>query len=66
MLVDERYVDARELAAVMDVSLTTIKRWTAAGMPSETWGLRLRRYRLSEATRWLRERDRVGRSRDRS
>lgn len=36
----ERYVDARELAELMRVSPSTVKRWVAAGMPSETWGMR--------------------------
>jgi hypothetical protein len=35
----ERYVDARELSELMGVSTTTIKRFVAAGMPSETWGM---------------------------
>ena len=34
----ERYVCAAELAATMGVSLSTVKRWNRAGMPSETWG----------------------------
>jgi phage terminase Nu1 subunit (DNA packaging protein) len=52
----ERYIDSRELAEAMGVSLATIVRWTRAGAPSETWGLRLRRYRLSEVEAWARER----------
>ena len=52
----ERYIDARELAEAMGVSLSTITRWTRAGAPSETWGIRVRRYRLSEVEAWLRER----------
>ena len=38
----ERYVDARELAHVLGVSVATVKRWTSAGAPSETWGMRVR------------------------
>lgn len=64
--VAERYVDAAELAGLMGVSRNTIKRWTAEGMPSQTWGLRVRRYRLSEATSWAAKRGRVGESRDRT
>jgi phage terminase Nu1 subunit (DNA packaging protein) len=53
----ERYVDAHELLAVMGVSLRTIRRWTAEGMPSETWGMaRTRRYRVSECIAWARAR----------
>jgi phage terminase Nu1 subunit (DNA packaging protein) len=51
----ERYVAARELAQLMGVSERTIKRMTAAGMPSENWGMsRCRRYRASEAMAWAR------------
>src|SRR3954466_14745405 len=53
----ERYVDARELAAVMGVSTRTITRLVAEGMPSETWGMaRTRRFLPSVATAWARER----------
>ena len=53
----ERYVDARELAALMGVSERTVKRWVAAGIPSETWGMtRTRRFLPSEAISWARER----------
>lgn len=49
----ERYVDARELAELMAVSVRTIRRFTAAGMPSETWGMgNVRRYLPSEAIGW--------------
>jgi predicted DNA-binding transcriptional regulator AlpA len=53
----ERYVDARELAALMGVSTRTIKRMVAEGMPSETWGMsRTRRFLPSVAMAWARER----------
>jgi phage terminase Nu1 subunit (DNA packaging protein) len=53
----ERYVDARELAELMGVSPSTIKRWVAAGMPSETWGMnRTRRFLPSQAMTWARNR----------
>jgi phage terminase Nu1 subunit (DNA packaging protein) len=53
----ERYVDARELAQLMGVSVRTVNRLTVAGMPSETWGMsRTRRYRPSEALEWARSR----------
>jgi phage terminase Nu1 subunit (DNA packaging protein) len=59
----ERYVDARELAELMGVSTTTIKRMVAAGMPSETWGMsRTRRYLPSQAMTWARERSRMASS----
>lgn len=53
----ERYVDARELAATLGVSVTTVKRWVAAGAPSETWGMRVRRFRISDVEGWLRRTD---------
>lgn len=58
-VLSERYVDARELAAMMGVSLRTVRRFTAEGMPSETWGMaRCRRYLPSEAMAWARARSR--------
>jgi hypothetical protein len=55
--VTERFVDARELAAMMGVSTSTVKRMLAAGMPSETWGLqRTRRFLPSAAIGWARDR----------
>ncbi len=55
----ERYVDARELADTLGVSIATVKRWTAAGAPSETWGMRVRRYRVSKVEAWLRSADTI-------
>jgi phage terminase Nu1 subunit (DNA packaging protein) len=53
----ERYVTAAELARLMAVSLRTIQRLTADGMPSETWGMgHTRRYLPSEALTWARDR----------
>ena len=54
----ERYVDKTELAEMMGVSVRTIERLVAAGMPSETWGVRARRFRPSIAIAWARARDR--------
>jgi predicted DNA-binding transcriptional regulator AlpA len=49
----ERYVDARELAELMGLSPSTVKRMVAAGMPSETWGMsRTRRFLPSQAMAW--------------
>jgi phage terminase Nu1 subunit (DNA packaging protein) len=56
----ERAVDAQELAAIMGVSVRTIKRWTAEGMTSEDWGIRVRRYYPSEAIAWCEQRARMG------
>lgn len=56
----ERYVDARELAELMGVSVSTIKRLTGAAMPSETWGMsRTRRYLPSQAITWARARAKI-------
>jgi hypothetical protein len=62
----ERYVDARELAVLMGVSTSTLKRWVAAGMPSETWGMsRTRRFLPSRAIVWAQNQRRISESRDR-
>lgn len=53
----ERYVTRHELAKLMNVSVATIDRMVAAGMPSETWGMRVRRFRPSVAMAWLRSRN---------
>jgi phage terminase Nu1 subunit (DNA packaging protein) len=52
----ERYVSRGELAAIMGVSVTTVDRLVRAGMPSETRGLRARRFRPSRAVAWARGR----------
>jgi phage terminase Nu1 subunit (DNA packaging protein) len=53
----ERYVDGHELARLMGVSTTTLKRWRAEGMPCESWGMsRTRRYRPSQVLAWAAER----------
>ena len=62
-LSDERYVDARELAVRMGVSVRTVNRLAAAGMPSETWGMaRTRRYLPSQAIAWAQSRRAVVKS----
>lgn len=53
----ERYVSRAELAEMMSVSVKTIDRLVAAGMPSETWGLRSRRFLPSRALAWARTRE---------
>ena len=53
----ERWIPAAELAELMGVSRSTVTRWTAAGMPSENWGMaRTRRYLGSECVAWARAR----------
>jgi phage terminase Nu1 subunit (DNA packaging protein) len=59
LLTVERYVDASELAALMGVSTRTVKRWTVQGMPSEDWGIRVRRYLPSKCIAWVRARRRT-------
>lgn len=54
----ERYVDRRELARLMGVHPNTVDRLVKAGMPSETWGVRARRFRPSIAIAWARARKR--------
>lgn len=50
----ERYVSRAELTDLMGVSTKTVDRLVAAGMPSETWGRRTRRFRPSTALAWAR------------
>ena len=53
----ERYVDAPELAELMGVSTSTIKRWRLEGMPSQNWGMkRTRRYLPSVCIAWAQAR----------
>ncbi len=62
----ERYVNRRELAELMGVSETTIKRMVATGMPSETWGMRrTRRFLPSRAMAWAHGRVSISHYRDR-
>jgi phage terminase Nu1 subunit (DNA packaging protein) len=55
----ERYVDAGELAAALGVSRRTVTRWVAAGCPSQTWGMRVRRFRISEVAAWASSADTI-------
>lgn len=48
----ERYVSRAELALIMGVSVATIDRLVASGMPSVTWGRRTRRFLPSQALEW--------------
>lgn len=52
----ERYVSRAELAEMMGVSVSTIDRLVTEGMPSETWGMRTRRFLPSRALAWARSR----------
>jgi len=55
--VHEPYLDINELAGIMGVSASTIKRMISEGMPSENWGLkRTRRFRATDAIEWARAR----------
>jgi len=53
----EDYVTASQLARMMGLSESTIKRWVQAGMPSVTFGLRCRRFLPSQAIQWARHRE---------
>jgi phage terminase Nu1 subunit (DNA packaging protein) len=55
----ERYVSRHELAALMGVSIATIDRMVAEGMPSVTWGRRTRRFKVSAAIAWARAQQRA-------
>lgn len=52
----ERFVSRQELAQIMGIGLTTLDDFVKAGMPSETWGLRTRRFLPSQAIAWARAR----------
>jgi hypothetical protein len=52
----ERYVSRERLAQIMGVSVKTIDRLVVMGMPSETWGVRVRRFLPSRALAWAHER----------
>ena len=54
----ERYVTRRQLAEIMGVHVNTIDRLVRDGMPSETWGVRARRFRPSVAIAWASTRER--------
>ena len=54
----ERWVDGVELARIMGLSHSTIKRFRKDGMPSENWGMaRTRRYQPSKCIAWAQSRD---------
>lgn len=55
----ELYVGRERLAEIMDLSLKSIDRLVAHGMPSETWGLRTRKFLPSAAISWAQGRAEV-------
>jgi hypothetical protein len=65
----ERWVDRRELARLLGVSVSTIKRWHGEDppIPSESWGMkRTRRYLPSACITWAQGRpSKMRASRDR-
>jgi phage terminase Nu1 subunit (DNA packaging protein) len=56
----DELVTREELARIMRVSVPTIDRLRRKGMPSITWGLRLRRFDASAAMAWAREQEHHG------
>lgn len=54
----EPFVDRKQLAERFNVGIATVDRWVARGCPSETWGMRARRFQPSKVLAWLRTRER--------
>lgn len=54
----ECYLTRQQVADRLQVGLTTLDKYVKEGMPSYSWGLRVRRFRFSECDRWLHERAR--------
>lgn len=52
----EPFVSRHELARLIGVSIDTVDRLVAEGMPSVTWGRRTRRFRPSVAIGWASDR----------
>ena len=50
----EAYVTRERLAEMMGVHVNTVDKLRKQGMPSETWGLRARRFKPSVAIAWAR------------
>jgi excisionase family DNA binding protein len=53
----EPFLTRSELADRLGLSVDTVDRLVKQGMPSETWGIRARRFQYSAVTRWLRSRE---------
>lgn len=54
----EPFLNRREIAAFMRVSVRTIDNWVTESCPHETWGLRTRVFRASEVVEWAQHRAR--------
>jgi excisionase family DNA binding protein len=54
----EVYITRAQLAERLGIGLTKLDQLVKEGMPSHSWGLRVRRFRMSEVDRYLRERER--------
>lgn len=54
----EVYLTRRQVATRLNIGLTTLDGYVREGMPSYSWGLRIRRFKFSEVERWLRDRER--------
>jgi excisionase family DNA binding protein len=54
---NEPYISREELAELMGVSVRTITNLVREGMPSKTFGLRVRRFRASTALAWANARN---------
>lgn len=54
----EVYLTRRQVAQRLHIGLTTLDAYVRDGMPSYSWGLRIRRFKFSEVERWLRDRER--------
>lgn len=54
--VPEPYLTRKELAEHLHIGLTKLDQLVKEGMPSYTWQMRVRRFKLSEVERWLRDR----------
>lgn len=52
----EPYLNRHETAKLLGISLRTLDRFVGEGMPSQTWGMRTRVFRGSEAVAWARNR----------
>lgn len=53
---DDPFVTKQELCRELRLSPSTVDRLIREGLPSETWGLRVRRFQVSVAKAWLRNR----------
>lgn len=54
----ELFLTRRQLGEKLGCGLSTVDKFVRQGCPSHTWGIRTRRFRLSEVESWLRARER--------